>query len=232
MFSQFPKKRPPLPKAYQEIHEKYYSVNREGRSPATKLGKFVEGWLHLKVAADQTAGQLQSTLEIGAGNLNHLRYEKNTPYDIVEPRSHLYENSVSRSQIRNCFSDISEIPQDYKYQRIIAIASFEHISDLPEVVRKSAALLLPRGNLRVAIPNHGSKAWTLAWKISTGLEFRLKYKLNYSIIMQHEHLNTATEVEAVLRHFFSNVNCKFLGLTKKFSLYHFYDCSTPIIPGY
>ena len=43
------------------------------------------------------------------------------------------------------------------------------------------------------------------WKMTTGLEFRLKHGLDYGLIMQHEHVNTAVEIEQVLEYFFSGL---------------------------
>jgi hypothetical protein len=79
-------------------------------------------------------------LEIGAGTLNQLKYEKKAIYDIVEPFEILYENSPELNRINKIYRDISEI-NDEKYDRIISCACFEHILNLPEVVAKSCILL-------------------------------------------------------------------------------------------
>jgi hypothetical protein len=52
-----------------------------------------------------------STLEIGAGTLNHLSYEPNIlEYDIIEPFNQLYEDSNLLNRVRKIYSDIVEIP--------------------------------------------------------------------------------------------------------------------------
>src|SRR5262245_61146518 len=95
LLAQFPKKRPDLPEAYRKIYVEHYMRNRGGTSTATSLAMKMEAWMHRRVAADVNGtAQNRSTLEIGAGNLNHLRYEPlSGSYDIVEPFEQLYEAS-------------------------------------------------------------------------------------------------------------------------------------------
>ena len=68
MFEKFPKKRTPLPKAYQAIYDEHYRNNREGNTQASSLAQKMERWLHLKVAEDLQGRTDQATLEIGAGD--------------------------------------------------------------------------------------------------------------------------------------------------------------------
>ena len=185
--------------------------------------------MHRKVAEDVVRGAREcKTLEIGAGNLNHLQYEPaRGRYDVVESLADLVSNSPRRGQVTNAFRDLAEI-RDERYDRIISIAAFEHYCNLPEVVSRCASLLSPNGQLRVAIPSEGTLLWTLGWKLTTGLEFRLKYGLDYGVFMRHEHVNTAAEIEGVLRVFFKNVRRSVLGVTPRWSLYQFFECSHAI----
>ncbi|MEX2335828.1 MAG: hypothetical protein WD555_00985, partial [Fulvivirga sp.] len=227
MLSDFPKVRKELPKAYQDIYESHYMKNREGETAATSVSQKMEKWLHKMVAADLNGKEDVSTLEIGAGTLNQLRYENTAPYDIIEPFKSLYDGSPLLPKVRNTFDDIDEIDSTHKYNRIISIATFEHICDLPQVVAKSCLLLANEGTLRVAIPNEGTILWTLGWKLTTGLEYKLKYGLDYKVLMEYEHVNTADEIELVLKHFYKNVKHKVFGLSRKLAFYRFYECSQP-----
>ena len=56
--------------------------------------------------------------------------------------------------------------------------------------------------MQVAIPCEGEFAFKLGWKLTTGLSFRLKYGLDYSKIMRHEHLNTQKEILVIIEKFF------------------------------
>ena len=225
--SRFPKVRPPLPDRYQTIYASHYKLNREGHTAATSVSMRLESWMHRQVASDvHQAAESLSTLEIGAGTLNQLRFEpRSGPYDIVEPFTELFAGSSALSRVREVYSDISEVPLSHSYDRITSIATFEHLCDLPVVVERTRLLLKPHGTLRVAIPSEGTLLWTLGWRLTTGLEYRLKYGLDYGVLMEYEHVNTAAEIEEVLTHFYTSIRRKVLGFSRSLSLYQFFECS-------
>src|SRR5262245_59187993 len=110
LLSRFPKRRPELPDVYQKIYAEHYKRNREGASAASSLAQMMESWMHRKVAADvaDRTGEWR-TLEIGAGNLNHLRYEpESRQYDVVEPLIDLVEKSPARHKVGNVYRDVGE----------------------------------------------------------------------------------------------------------------------------
>jgi hypothetical protein len=229
MLNRFPKTRPALPDEFAAIYETQYKENRGGKTPAYGAAQRMESWLHRKVAADVCRDRsARATLEIGAGTLNQLPFEPQVgPYDIVEPFAALFEGSPFLPRVRNIYSDTREIPTRRQYDRITSIAVFEHVCDLPEVVSRAGLLLNDGGELRVSIPSEGTWLWTLGWKLTTGLEFRLRYGLDYGVLMKHEHVNTAAEIEDVLRHFFRSLSCDVFGLSRGISFYRFYACSNP-----
>ena len=230
MFNAFPKVRPVLPPAYQRICKSCYMQNRHGASPASALSRRTESWMHRQVAKDVSGGGIKSTLEIGAGTLNHLPYEPiGVPYDIVEPLAEFYESSDLLGRINDIYEDIKDVPADRQYDRIISIATFEHVCDLPELVARAGMLLTQHATMRVAIPSEGSLLWTLGWKCTTGLEFKLKHGLDYGVLLKHEHVNTANEIREILIHFFDTVSCRAFGLSRRFSIYQFLVCSGPRI---
>jgi SAM-dependent methyltransferase len=225
LLSRFPKQRSELPEAYRKIYAEHYRRNREGSSAASSVSIRMESWMHRKVAEDvlHRTGEW-STLEVGAGNLNHLPYEPVCGrYDVLEPLTELVEASRNRSRVADVYHDWSEIPAG-RYDRIISVAAFEHYCDLPDVVRLCAGLLAEGGQLRIAVPSEGTLLWRLGWKFTTGLEFRLKYHLDYGVLMKHEHVNTAAEIEAVLRMYFENVRRSVLGISPALSFYQFFEC--------
>lgn len=227
LFENFPKKRTELTQEYKNIYSEYYLKNREGNTFASFFSKQMEGWMHKKVASDVNNNHNKSTLEIGAGTLNQLKYEKTSPYDIIEPFHELFEKSPYKTCINNIYSDINELNDEKKYDRITSIATFEHILDLPDVLSKTCNLLKDDGLLRVAIPNEGSFCWKMGWKLTTGIEYKIKYKLDYGLLMKHEHVNTADEIDQLLNYFYNNVKCNYWGISKKLGFYRFYVCSSP-----
>ncbi len=229
ILARFPKTRLALPAEYQRIYEQLYRDNREGRTTASSVAQWMEGWMHRRVAADvRSPGAGPSTLEIGAGTLNHLPYEPGTsPYDIVEPFTALFRGSPHLGRVRSVYDDVAAIPEGTAFCRIISIAAFEHVCNLPEVVARAGLLLCDGGHLRVAIPSEGHFLWTAGWKLTTGLEFRLRRHLDYGVLLRHEHVNTADEIGAVLRIFFRTVQRCLFGLSRELSLYQFLDCWAP-----
>lgn len=227
ILARFPKVRPPLPDAYRRIHERHIIANRRAAYHTTALSSRLEGWMHRRVAADAHGGVAGSTLEIGAGTLNHLPHEPaTTPYDIVEPFVRLYADSPWRGRVRRVFASIDDVPTASRYDRIISIATFEHLERLPEIVARCAGLLADGGTLRVGIPNEGTILWRLGTAV-TGAEFRLRYGLDYRVLMRHEHVNTADEIEAVLRCLFGDVRVALCGIGRRLAVYRFLACSGP-----
>lgn len=232
MFDSFPKIRPPLPREIENIYLLYYKSNREGQTTASSLTQKMESWLHRQVANDVANPQdsAKRTLELGAGTLNQLQYEPTVQlYDIVEPFTDLYKSSPLLGRVRNIYSDISEVPSGCHYDRITSVATLEHVCNLPEMIARSGLLLTENGVLRASVPSEATFLWTLGWKLTTGLEFKLRHGLDYGIIMRHEHVNTAREVEEVLEYFFKKIKCKVFGLSKSISLYRYYECRSPRI---
>ncbi len=227
--ARFPKARPPLPEPYRLIYAEHYKKNRDGATKITFLSMRMEKWLHRVVAEDVLhISSNISTLEIGAGTLNQLSFEpKVSTYDIVEPFSYLYQYSSNLHRVRQIYSDISEIPGGNAYSRITSIASFEHITNLPEVVARAVLLLEENGSLRASIPNEGTLLWRLGTLI-TGFEFRRLYNLDYQILMNHEHVNTAAEIETILKYFFARVTSKSFGISRCLSFYRFFHCTKPL----
>jgi len=231
ILSRFPKTRTELPVAFQKIYHEHYHNNRQGGTNASRLANTFERWMHQKVAADlkDIRGDYE-TLEIGAGTLNHLSFENlNHPYDIVEPFTELYANSDNLRLIRQIFADVNAIPTTVHYDRILSIATFEHLSHLPNMMATLGKLLKPNGVVRIAIPSEGSPLWKLAWKLSTGLEFRIKYHLDYGILMKYEHINTWQEINDLLHYFFAEVKKHYFGLSANLSLYQLYECKQPLL---
>jgi SAM-dependent methyltransferase len=221
----FPKHRDDLPEAYKRIYERHYLLNREGKYQSTSLSRKLEAWMHRKVAADVRHGPDAATLEIGAGTLNQLPYEASVSrYDIVEPFRALFEGSDALKRVRHQYADVSDAYASAPYDRITSVAVFEHITDLPMVVAHAALLLRDGGHLRVAIPNEGTVMWRLGTMV-TGREFRKIYGLDYQVLMKYEHVNTADEIEAVLKAFFASTDRSVFGITKWLGFYRFYDCT-------
>lgn len=220
----YPRHRKELPEEYKKIYDQHYEENRKGKTKVSHLSSMLEHWLHKKVA--KSSAKEKKTLEIGAGTLNQLDFEQPRVYDIVEPYKKLFENSPNLKYVRNIYADIAEI-KDEQYDRIISVACFEHVENLPEMVKMSTELLAPNGKLCISIPNEGRFLWKFAYTMTTGREFKRRFGLEYETLMRYEHINTADEIEQILRYYFTNVKQSLLGVGKTFSFYRYYECSMP-----
>ena len=201
IYKKFPKSRKPLSNEYLRIYEEHYKDNREGKGLFNFLSSGMESWAHKIISKKKF--EKSKILEVGAGTLNHLKYEKSfSEYDIVEPFKKLFNDNPEKKKINAIYDSISKI-ENKQYDRIISIMTFEHLENLPEVVEKCHELLKEDGLMQIAIPCEGELAFKLGWKLTTGISFRLKYGLDYSTIMSHEHLNTQKEILIVLKNFFN-----------------------------
>jgi trans-aconitate methyltransferase len=159
--------------------------------------------MHRKVAEGSNGGHV---LEIGAGNLNHVRYHPQAPvYDAVEPFRELWEDSPARGRIRHMYGDLEQVREDAHYDSIVSVAVLEHLTDLPAILARSGLLLAEGGTFRAGFPSEGGLLWGLAWRLTTGLKYRWERRLDYGAIMRHEHVNTAAEILALLGYFYERI---------------------------
>tara|TARA_B100000446_G_scaffold137525_1_gene129908 strand:- start:7325 stop:8026 length:702 start_codon:yes stop_codon:yes gene_type:complete len=204
----FPKKRPPLSDAHKEIFEHEYKSNRDGSAGvANRVAQFLETWMHRQVSQGDANGSL---LEVGAGTLNHVPYEERVKYyDVVEPFRELYVNDViNSSKIREFYSSTLDVPKAETYDRVISVATFEHMTNLPVELKAIKDLLVSNGRLQVGIPTEGGFLWGVAWRLTTGVSYRLRTGLSYTDVMRHEHVNTESEIIELIKLFFGDVDIK------------------------
>ena len=225
LLASYPRTRPPLSDAHRRIHRHEYQLNREARTLATRLSHLAESWMHRVVARNATQG---SVLELGAGTLNHVPYEATRPYDVVEPFEALYAGSPWRASVRHVFGDVSELPPDLRYDRVLSIAVLEHLEQLPRVVAQSALRLEEGGRFQHCIPSDGALLWELGWRLTTGIAYRLRNRLSYAVVMRHEHINRTEEIVAVIAWFFERVRIERFPLPwHALSLYTYVEASAP-----
>lgn len=225
--AKFPKSRPELPARHRAVYEREYALNRSGRGPLYAAVAKLEGWMHHAIAARKPNGPI---LELGAGGLNHLSFEAGaSEYDVCEPLADLLLNKPLPPHVRTVLKDYRELGNlEGGYSKILSIAVLEHLEHLPYVVAQSALLLAPAGVFQAGIPSEGGALWGLSWRLSTGLAYRLRTGLDYGILMRHEHINTADEIEAIVRRFFAEVKMRrFPFDAKHLSMYTYLEATNP-----
>lgn len=222
----YPRFRPPLTVEHARIFEEQYRLNRDGGQPIENLAQRLELWMHRQIASSKDG----AILELGAGTLNHVRHERQgVSYDVVEPFHQLYQGRHEIQAIRQFFDSINSIPSDRKYSRIISIAVLEHMEDLPSDLAQAALHLDKGGVFQAGIPSEGGLLWWLGWRFSTGISYYLRTKLDYGVIMRHEHLNRAPEIIAIVKYLFSEVKVRRFPLPwHHASFYAYIEASNPI----
>ena len=202
VLASYPRERPPLTPAHEKVYAEQYKINRDGATTIDGAAQKLEEWMHRKIAAVQGA----PVLELGAGTLNHLRFEREgEAYDVVEPFRALYEGRPVTARVREFFDGAQDVPLNHRYKRIISVAVLEHLPDLPADVARSALLLDDAGVFQAGIPSEGGFLWWMGWRFATGLGYYFRTGLDYGVLMRHEHINDAKTILAVTRHFFEEV---------------------------
>ena len=73
----------------------------------------------------------------------------------------------------------------------------------------------------------GEFAFKLGWLLTTAISFKLKYNLDYSKLIEYEHVNSIDEIMTILEHNFKIINfCRspFILPVKNLSFYAFIEC--------
>lgn len=211
LLARFPKRRPPLAPGKAAIHKALLKANRERGTPLTMLSHALESWMHRRVARYRGLSAHQRVLEIGAGTLNHVPFEDlDSVIHAVEPFEELYRDKPERTRVHAFYSDIGAIELNPTYDRIISVATLEHLTDLPFTIARAGLLLLPGGSFSNGIPSEGGFLWGLAWRATFGIAHRLlnadgNAELSWTEHMRYEHVNSAPEIIALVRHFFADV---------------------------
>jgi len=204
VLNKYPKKRSQLSRPLKNIFDVEYKKNR-----TNFFSQLSESWLHYSIKG-RSSNINCSTLEIGAGTLNHLNYEckKNLEnYSIIEPKKYLFENSKLKYSITNIYDDFDKLPKNY-FDRIISCAVLEHLEDLPMYLAKTAIAMKKNGYQSHSIPCEGYPLWGLAWKIGSGVPFKIRTGLDFKEIQKHEHLNNYDEIVLLIKYFYKKYKIK------------------------
>jgi DNA-directed RNA polymerase subunit K/omega len=191
LIRKYPKRRPPLNKKLKKIFDFEYKKNR-----TNLLSQLSESWLHFSIKGREEG--FYTSLEIGAGTLNHIPYEKieRKKYDVIEPKKFLYKNNKKKALINKFYKDLNVVPNN-NYDRIISCAVLEHLEDLPKYLYLSTKKLKKNGFQSHSIPCEGYPVWDIAWYLMSGISFKLRTGQNFKDVQKHEHINNYNEILAL-----------------------------------
>jgi ubiquinone/menaquinone biosynthesis C-methylase UbiE len=205
--NKWPKRFPPLTSEQQTISDDFMRHWHE--TLARNLGiidKFNHGYV-----AQRAPQNYLTTLEIGAGLGEHLRYEKLTPtqqknYVALEIRENMAQIiQKTYPAVQTLVGDCQQrLPFDDNYfNRIIAIHILEHLPNLPAAIKEMYRLCNKNsGQLAVVIPCEGGWAYSLARKISAQRIFERRYQQSYHWFISREHINVPDEIMHELSFYF------------------------------
>jgi SAM-dependent methyltransferase len=207
--AKWPKALPPLTPDQRRISDEFMK-HWHDKLPGAWYG-IIEGFNH-KFPVQNSRPGFVSTLEIGAGLGEHIRYETLSPeqernYHALELRENM------AAEIRKNFPRVNVAVGDCQNQldfpegsldRVIAVHVLEHLPNLPGAIREAYRLLnKQRGQFLVVIPTEGSLAYTIARKISAEREYKKKFGGDYSWFYKREHINVPHEIYEELNPYFT-----------------------------
>ena len=209
----WPKIFPPLSEERQKINDDFVHYWHE---VLPKKYGFVDRFNHSYVV-NHAPKNFKRTLEVGAGNGEHLKYEKlskmqSDQYFALDIRQNMID------ELRKSFPNIHAIvgdcqkridfPDNY-FDRILAIHVLEHLPDLPAAVNELHRLCNKEGVLSIVIPCEGSFAYSLARKVSAQRIFEARYKQSYDWFIEREHINVPNEIFEELSVYFQPVQSSY-----------------------
>jgi SAM-dependent methyltransferase len=190
----WPKKRPELTTRQREILEDWYLFWLPKLSSQYKSVVRFNHEYAARLAAPGTR-----TLEIGAGDGEHLRYEdlNGQDYYAVEMRPELAQQLEKRfpsvhTVVRDCEKSL-EVPEA-SFDRVIAIHILEHLANLPAALDEVGRVLKPNGVFVVVIPCEGGLGYEIGRQFSSKRMFEKRYDVSYEWMIRYEHINKAKEV--------------------------------------
>lgn len=207
--AKWPKVLPPLTAEQRRISDEFMK-HWHDRLPGAWYG-IIESFNHTFPAKKSRPGFV-TTLEIGSGLGEHIRYEslshtQEKNYHALELRENM------AAEIRKNFPRVNVIVGDCQQEmafdegsmdRIIAVHVLEHLPNLPGAIREAFRLLnKDHGQLLVVIPTEGSLAYSIARKISAEREYKKKFGGDYSWFYKREHINLPKEILAELDPYFT-----------------------------
>jgi SAM-dependent methyltransferase len=208
--AKWPKVLPALTPEQQQRNDEFmklWHVELAGERRYGLLEKFDHGF---PIAHSQPG--FQTTLEIGAGLGEHLKWEKLSS----EQERGYYCNEFRENmaaEIKRRFPNVHTVVGDCQkrmdfpdgfFDRYLAIHVLEHLPDLPGAIREAWRLLNKQtGRLLMVIPAEGSLAYGIARKISAERVWKRHFDVPYAEFYKREHINLVPEILAELDPYFT-----------------------------
>lgn len=208
--NKWPKILPPLSPKQHFISNDFMKHWHEILATRTEFS-LIEKFNH-NYAAKHTSRDFLTTLEIGAGIGEHLKYEKLTPeqkqnYVALELRQNMAEKIKKHHpeitvQVGDCQTTLPY--KNNYFDRILGIHILEHLPNLPATIKEMHRLCNKNyGTFSVVIPCEGSLIYTLGRRISAQRIFERRYQQSYQWFIEREHINKPNEIIEEINPYFT-----------------------------
>jgi SAM-dependent methyltransferase len=208
--TKWPKVLPPLTPEQQRRSDEFmklWHVELAGQQRYGLIEKFNHGF-----PVDHSPPDFKTTLEIGAGLGEHLKYEKLSPEQERGYYCNEFRDNLA-AEIKRRFPNVQTVVGDCQkrmdfsdgfFDRYIAIHVLEHLPDLPAAIREAWRLLDKQtGRMLVVIPTEGSLAYGLARKLSAERVWNRHFSAPYTEFYKREHINLVPEILEELDPYFT-----------------------------
>lgn len=207
--AQWPKILPPLTGEQQRISDDFMKLWHQELAGRSRYG-LIEKFNH-EFPVRHSQPDFKTTLELGAGLGEHIRFEKLTTTQEENYYANEFRENMA-AEIRQRFPRVQTVLGDCQqrfafvdgfFDRVIAVHVFEHLPNLPATIRETYRLLdKAHGRLLIVIPCEGSPAYSLARKISAERVYKKRYGGSYKWFYTREHLNRPREILEELAPYF------------------------------
>ena len=154
---------------------------------------------------------MEKVIELGAGtgeHFKHIRHSFNT-YILADHDSKAIDIARSKIKDKRCsFMVMNGSKLSFAsntFDRTIATHVLEHIPNPHLAIKEWTRITKAGGVLSILIPTDPGLLWRLSRRLGPRRN-AIKQGIAYDYIMAREHVNSCTNLLALLRHYFQNTN--------------------------
>ena len=194
---------------YSSYYEVDYSIvaNKGTASPFVR-------YMHSKVEKHSLINDESRTLEIAAGNGEHLSHRRNVGSQYVvsdyNPRllvnaQNRFEDSDFKTSLNFVVADIYSLPfDDESFDQLIVTCLLHHLSDLTKAFIEMKRVTRQDGRITIYVSCDPGVVNRFIRKLVIMPRARKYSKINYEYFIATEHFRHFSSIRTILKNFFAN----------------------------